>query len=1058
MVHAGRVSRVMSERYVELHAKSFYSFGEGASHVHELATRAVEHGQIALALTDTNLCGALEFANLAGTLGLKPITGGELTLTDVSRITLLAKSRAGYSNLSQLLTFANRSDRREPRLDIEYLPKHADGLIVLTGGRDGRLSKLLVEGRYAEARDCLGELTEWYGSDSVYVELQRNSLDGDTRRNKRLIGLAGETGAQLVATNAALYHAPERYKLQHALVAIKHNSTIDRSLEHILPNDQFHLKTGAEMEALFADCPEAISNTVQIAERCGFDLSSDLGYNLPEPDVPDGYTPMSYLVRLCYEAAVRRYGSITGRVESRLQEEFRLIERNGMAGFLLLYREIALLARQVMEERGLMGPEVALEERPPGRGRGSSVALLAGYLVGISHVDPLKWDLTLERFISEDADSLPDIDLDFPRAIRDELIERVHRRFGPAFAVLTGAVSTYRSRGVIRDLGGALGLPGEQLKLLAGRMHDEDMGSLSEKMGEMLEFADSMKTAGWRNFAELAPQLIGAPKSLGQHVGGMILSSSPIPEMVPVRSGAMDGRYIMDWDRDSVADAGFAKIDILSLPVLDQIEEALDLIERSGRERPDMSRIDPADPAVYNMINEGRSKGVFLLQSPAQLKLARRLLSRNLLDLAYQVALIRPGVGAAESAVSKFVDRYRYGAGWEYDHPLEERALARGYGIIVWQEQVVQLLMDVGSMSASEADGVRRAFAKSSNAHLVAMYRSRFLEGALNNGVDQEGAFKIWQKVNGQYMFPESHSHAFAITAYQAAWLKRHHPLEFFVALMNSQPMGFYPVETLKQDARRFGVPFLNPCVNWSEPSAIPHNGCVLLGLGLVKDVGPGSARLIVEEREERGPYIGAGDLVRRTGIRSQAVESLVMAGAFDRITPNRRQSLWDAGLYASPKRNGQAALPLSMEDSIPNLSDFSEAERMAGEYRTMGIYPRGHLMQFVRLGLPSGVMTCAEVERLGDEAFAVVAGWPIARQHPKGRDGTIFVTLEDETGDTQVILWPGVYAQYRRELSSQVVLVRGTISAWDGTVNLIASEVRAIRSAVRMPRSHDWR
>ena len=1048
----------MSSGYVELHAKSFYSFGTGASHVHELAAQAVEYGQSARALTDVNLCGALEFAQTAGNLELKPITGGELTLLDGSRITLLAQSRLGYSNLSRLFTLANSRDRREPRLDVERLPEHAEGLIALAGGRDGRLSRLLVEGRYGDAKTFLGQLMDWYGPDSVYVELQRNLLEGEARRNRRLVALAAEMDVPVVATNGALYHMSKRYKLQHAMVAIRNNATIDRSLEYILPNDQFYLKSPERMAELFAGCPEAISNTLEIAERCEFNLASDLGYTLPEPDVPEGYTPMSYLVRLCYEAAVRRYGTITEQVEKRLQEEFRLIERNGMAGFLLLYREIALLARQIMEERGAVGPEVALEERPPGRGRGSSVALLVGYLVGISHVDPLKWDLTLERFISEDADSLPDIDLDFPRAIRDELIERVHRRFGLACAVLTGAVSTYRARGVIRDLGSALGLPEERLKLLAGRLHDEDMSILSERMIEMPEFADSIKTAGWRNFAELAPQLIGAPKSLGQHVGGMILSSSPIPEIVPVREGAMEGRYIMDWDKDSVADAGFAKIDILSLPVLDQIEEALDLIEQSGGERPDMSRIDPEDPAVYDVINEGRSKGIFLLQSPAQLKLARRLLSRNLLDLAYQVALIRPGVGAAESAVSKFVERYRYGAEWEYDHPLEKRALERGYGIIVWQEQVVQLLMDVGGMSASEADGVRRAFAKSNSGHLVAMHRRRFLKGALHNGMDRETALKVFEKVNGQYMFPESHSHAFAITAYQAAWLKRYHPLEFFVALMNNQPMGFYPVETLKQDARRFGVPFLNPCVNGGEPSAIPHNGCVLLGLGFVKDVGPESARLIVEEREERGPYIGAGDLVRRTGLRPRAVESLVMAGAFDGITPNRRQSLWDAGLYTSPKRNGQAALPLSMEDSIPNIADFSEAERMAGEYRAMGIYPRGHLMQFVRPSLPSGVMTCSEVERLGDEDFAVVAGWPIARQHPKGRDGTIFVTLEDETGDTQVILWPRVYVEYRRELSSQVVLVRGRISAWDGTVNLIASEVRAIRSGVRMPQSHDWR
>ncbi len=358
----------MSSGYVELHAKSFFSFGEGASHVHELAARVVELGQPALALTDANLCGALEFANLAATLGLKPITGGELTLSDGSRITLLAKSRTGYSNLSQLFTFANQTDRREPRLDPAYLSKHADGLIALAGGRDGRLSKLLMDGRYSEAKTCLRQLMDWYGSESVYIELQRNLLDGDTRRNRRLVGLAGETGARLVATNGALYHAPGRYRLQHALVAIKHNRTIDGSLRFILPNDQSHMRSSAEMETLFADCPEAVEATLEIAERCEFDLSSDLGYTLPEPDVPEGYTPMSYLVRLCYEAATRRYGSITGRIESRLREEFRLIERNGMAGFLLLYREIALLARESHGRAGTGWPGDRARGASPGQG------------------------------------------------------------------------------------------------------------------------------------------------------------------------------------------------------------------------------------------------------------------------------------------------------------------------------------------------------------------------------------------------------------------------------------------------------------------------------------------------------------------------------------------------------------------------------------------------------------------------------------------------------------------------------------------------------------------
>ena len=1021
-------------------------------------SRAVEYGYQALALTDTNLCGALEFARLANSLGIKPITGCELTLTDGSRLTLLAKTREGYGNISRLLTLANGHDRREPRLDPAYLPAHAEGIVLLTGGRDSLLSNLVLHNQPLEARERLREYMNWFGVESVYVELQQNYLCGDTKRNRRLINLARDCGVPVVATNDALYHTPERYRLQHALVAAVHNTTIDRALRYIRPNDRLHLRSAEQMQKLFRHCPAALDNTLRIADSCDFNLDTDLGYRLPDADVPDGYTSQTYLERLCYEAAARRYGEISPKVQARLREEFRLIELHGMAGFLLLYREIALIAREIMLERGLVSPEVPLEARPPGRGRGSSVALLVGYLIGISHIDPLAWDLSLERFISEEVGTLPDIDLDFPRGIRDALIKRVHQRFGQEHAVLAGAIGTYRLKGVIQDLGKALGLPREQLKLLSRQGISGDAVLLGEDMRQLPDFKDRVDTPGWRTLAELAPQLIGAPRSLGQHVGGMVLSSSPIPELAPVRAGAMDGRYIMDWNKDSVQDAGFAKIDILSLPVLDQIEEALDLIEQRTGERPDMSRISAKDDAVYDMINAGKAKGVFLLQSPAQLKIAQRLRSRNLRDLAYQVALIRPGVGMQGSAVSQFIDRYRHGVEWDYDHPQEKRALERGWGIIVWQEQVVQLLMDVGGMSAAQADEVRRAFARPNNEHLIAAHWARFLIGAQANSVSEEVARKIFNKVNGHYMFPESHSHAFSITAYQAAWLKRYHPTEFFTALMNSQPMGFYTMETLKQDARRFGVPFLNPCVNLSQAKCIPKGASVLLGLRFIKDVGDAGPDRILRERERGGAYAGAGDLVRRTGLKPQAVESLVMAGAFDAITPNRRQVLWEVGLHPRPGKNGQAVLPASMDASVPPLTDFTDAEKMAAEYAVMGIYPRGHLMQFVRPTLAPEVLTCAEVDRLDDGAPVLVAGWPVARQHPKGRDGTIFVTIEDETGDAQVILWPHIYKRYRRELGSQVVLIAGEVSRWDGTSNTIVSEVRALRSGVRMPEAHNWR
>ena len=1045
----------MAADYVELHARSFYAFGEGASHPHELLAQAQAHGAPALALTDNNLCGALEFARLAKHCGVQPITGGELTLTDGSRLVLLAKTREGYANLTRLFTLANAADRRDPRLEPARLPAHAAGLILLTGGRDGPLTRLAEEGRYQEARALLGHYREWFGSDAVYVELQRTFREGDGARTRELVALARETGIPLVATNDVRYHVPARARLQQALAAARHNTTLDQALPFLHPNAHCSLKPPAAMAQLFQDYPEAIANTVRIAAQCRFNLHTDLGYTLPAPQVPANHTPASYLRRLCEEAALRRYDVVTEEIQDRLDEEFRLIERHNLAGFLLLYREIVRLARGIMAERGLVQPDTPLEAQPPGRGRGSSVALLVGYLIGISHIDPLRWHLPLERFLPEDMTTLPDIDLDFPRALRDDLIARVHAHFGPDAAVLAGAVATYSWKGAVQDLGKALGLPRDELRLLARQIDARSDVDLRTQMRDLPAFRDRVDAPGWRDLTELAPPLVGAPRSLGQHVGGMVLSDRPLSGMVPVRAGAIAGRYIMDWNKDNVADAGFAKIDLLALPVLDQIEEAVDLIEEQEGTRPDLSRIDPADPQVYDLINAGRAKGVFLLQSPAQLQIARRLRARSLQDLAYQVALIRPGVGVQGSAVSQFIERHRDGTPWSYDHPLEARALERTYGVIVWQEQVVQLIMDVAGMSAAAADELRRAFARPQQEQWVALQRQRFLEGARSRGVPGETAETIFAKINGHYMFPESHSHAFAITAYQAAWLKRYHPLSFFVALVNQQPMGFYPLETLKEDARRFGVPFRNPCVNRSQAKAIPADGCVRLGLQGVKDVGQAGAERIVQEREEHGPYAGAGDLVRRTGLPPQAARSLVAAGAFDAIIPNRRRALWEAESAIPPARNGQRALAVAAE--VPALADWTDEEKMVGEYRALGIYPRGHLMAFVRPTLPPDVLPAADVEKAPEKQKLRVAGWPIARQHPRGRDGTVFVTIEDESGELQCVLWPRVFARYRHALRGPVLLVTGTVARWDGTTTLAVARVESVPTDVSMPQAHDW-
>ncbi len=1042
--------------YAELHAHSFYSFGIGASHGYELLAKAKSLGSQTLALTDTNLCGALEFARTAASLGIKPITGGELTLADGAQITLLCRTRQGYANLSRLFTYGNLANRTDPQLDAGLLPEHAAGLTLLTGGRQGPLARLLRQGRGEDALRSLQQYQDWFGGDSVYVELQQNLLHGDRARNLGLAQIAREAGVPVVATNEVLYHARQRHKLQNVLTAIRNNSTLDGALPLIMPNSEFHLKSPQAMGRLFRWCPEAVTNTVKIAGDCAFNLSTDLGYKLPTPPVPEGYTVDSYLRQLCFEAATRRYGRLTQRVRSRLEEELGLIQRHGLAGFLLIYRNLVQIAHQIMVEEGLVAPETPLESRPPGRGRGSSVALVTGYLIGISHVDPLVYDLTLERFMPEDLKTLPDIDLDFPRELRDKLIARIHQVFGPDHAVLAGAIATYQVKGIIADVGKALGLPPEDLKRLSASLRSHDPTNLKAEMLEIPELREKVDAPGWKHLIELAPQLIDAPKGLGQHVGGMILSSSPIHEMVPIREGAMQGRYIMDWDKDSVADAGFAKIDLLSLPVLDQIEQSLTMIEQRTGQRPDLSRIDPEDPPVYDMINQGKSMGVFLLQSPAQLKMGQRLKSRNLLDLAYQVALIRPGVGVQGSAVSQFVERYRHGAEWDYDHPLERRALERGFGIIVWQEQVVQLIMDVAGMSSAEADQMRRAFGKRNNKHLLEMWWEKFRDGAKANGVPDEIIKKIFGKVNGEYMFPESHSHAFGISAYQAAWLKRHFPTEFFVSLMNCQPMGFYPVEALKEDARRSGIPFFNPCVNASQAGCTPENGGVRLGLKFVQHVGPESVTALLEERGRGGPYAGVGDLVRRAPLKPAAVECLVLAGALDGVCSNRRQALWEAGLHTPPSKR-QQSLPLDMDQDVPPLDDFTNYQKMMAEYHVLGLYPRGHLLEFLRPALGRSVRTLAAAEQANEGEVVTVAGWPIARQHPRGEGGTVFVTIEDETGDLQLILWPRVFAKYRKETHSQVIKVTGTISRWDGTSNLVVSRVEAVPVPVDMPKTHDW-
>ncbi|NLE07651.1 MAG: DNA polymerase III subunit alpha, partial [Dehalococcoidales bacterium] len=714
--------------YAELHCHSYYSFHDGASSLEELVLRAQELGYRALAVTDhDNLCGAMCFANLAASTGMKGIIGAEITVSpdkgvlfstgrdgkagdEVSpyHLTLLAENRTGYGNLSRLITAAHANGERNcPELPSALLQSHSEGLIALSGCSQGELSRLVEQERMEEARELVHRYLDWFGPDNYFIELQHNLVFGDTLRIRALTGLARETGAGLVATGNVHYHVRERHRLQDCLVAIKHCKSLEETHRERRPNSEFYLRERGIIEALFRECPEAVENTVKIAERCHLDLTHELSYSFPDYNAPDGHTPESYLESLCCEAAVRRYGSVTPAVRTRLDEEFRLINKYKLAGFLLLYHEVIKLGREVMIDLGLSDPSLTVEENPPGRGRGSSVSLLVGYLIGLSHIDPLTYNLSLERFLPDDVmNNVPDIDLDFPRSIREELILRTHTKWGWERAVLAGTIVTYRIRGAVRDLGKALGLPLTDIDRLAKQLSWGSAKKLESEMVKAPGFQEKMSLPGWRDLLALAPELDAFPRCMGQHPGGMVISSSPLTDIVPVQRGAIEGRYVCQWDKDSIDDAGFVKIDFLALGTLSQLQEAVEIIKERTGKRLDMSRINFDDPAVYDMLGSGDTIGIFQVESSAQMQTVTRLQPRNLTDMAHEVGAVRPGVGA-NNGVQEYLARRSKRKPVTYDTPLEQRALERTLGVVLFQDQVNQLAIDVAGFTASEADRMR---------------------------------------------------------------------------------------------------------------------------------------------------------------------------------------------------------------------------------------------------------------------------------------------------------------------------------------------------------------
>jgi error-prone DNA polymerase len=1074
----------VSPSYVELHCHSAFSFLDGASLPEDLVATAHGLGYHALALTDHNgLYGSMAFAQSAKPLGLQAITGAEVTLTDDAHLTLLAETPQGYANLCRLLTEAHLAhERLDPRLDFASLKQRQEGLIVLSGcRRDGLLPRTLAAEGLTAARRLAERCLNVFGRDRFFVELQRNRVRGDLAMSRALMDVASSWRLGVVATGGVHYHKRERHRLHDVLVAIHHRTTLDGSHRVRRPNSEFYLRPPEEIVALFADCPDAVANTLTLAERCaGFDLTRDLGYTFPDfrgPNTTKRAPAPVALAELCRARLSDRYPDGSphrAEAERRLAAELTLIEHHRLSGFFLVYNDLFELAREVAADVR-RGSRRASGNLLPGRGRGSSVSSIVCYLLGLSHIDPVANRLFLGRFLNETLASVPDIDLDFPREIREELIRRVYKRYGDEHVGLVCSFPTYRLRSAVREIGKALDLPLGEIELVA-KLADRRSGGLADELQQLPGFEGRKDAPLWKELCELAEEIRGLPRHVSQHVGGMVISSRPLVEIVPLERAAMEDRVVCQWDKDSCDDARFIKIDFLALGMLSLVEECVELIARKEGRPPDLSRIDFDDAAVYDRICAGDTVGLFQIESRAQIQMLRRTRPRDLGDLAVEVAIVRPGpiVGGAVNPYVRRREAQRHAreAGRPYeppvDHPLLRECLGETLGVILYQDQVLQVCQALAGFSSGQAEALRRAMSRRRSRELMGGFWEEFCAGAAARGIPEATAEKVFTQVIAfsEFGFPKSHAAAFGLLAYQSAWLRHYHPVEYYAGLFNNQPMGFYSLDALGRDAQRNNVTVRLPDVNRSDVwctveretgNEKRETGAVRVGLGFVRHWSEETATAAVAERERGGPYRSVGDFVRRAppALKRSAIEALVWVGGCDDFGLTRRELLWQVGLWLPPTaaRSGdgrgrrQLELALSHQHEQLPFGGLDAAERLLAEYATLGFSASGHPLSLVRDALPPGLTASNRLSELEGGAKCQVAGLVVARQRPETAKGFVFVLLEDEGGMSNVIVRPAVYDRYRAAVRGEPFLwIRGKLAKDDGTVNVIAEEVEGLK------------
>jgi error-prone DNA polymerase len=1077
--------------YIELHACSAFSFLRGASFPEQLAERATELGLPAVALLDRNgVYGAQRFSVACREHGIRPIIGADLTMEDGMIVPVLVENRIGYKNLCSILTEAHlRNKKGICAMRWEELPEFAEGLIPLLGSaRDSRalcgdspqISSQTAPVSHPFPRN-LAERAQWlldaFGRDRVYVELQRHLVRGEKRVNRSLIDLADHHRLPLLATNGVQYAKPPGREVLDVFTCIREHTHLDAAGTRLTINAERHLKSAAEMKALFRDRPEAVANTLRLAERLQFSLEN-LGYDFPDYPVPDGHSMDSFLRTITLFGAQQRYAAISLAVKAKLNEELALIEKLGFSGYFLIVWDIVNFCR----ENNIMV-----------QGRGSAANSAVCFCLGITPVDPVSNHLVFERFLNENRKGWPDIDLDLPSGDRREsVIQEIYRRYGKHGAAMTANVITYRGRSAAREIGKALNFAPNILDRFSHLFAHGDFPHTLELETQIEQSGLPKAHPRMPAFVRLYQAIYGLPRHLGQHSGGMIICQDKLSSFVPLENASMPGRVVAQWDKDDCEDLGIVKVDLLGLGMMAVMQDTFELCRERGRPL-DLAHIPKDDPATYEMMQKADTIGVFQIESRAQMATLPRMKPECFYDVVIEVAIIRPGPIQGDMVHPYLARRARREPVTYFDERLKP-ILERTLGVPLFQEQMLKIAMIMADFSGAEAEELRRALSFHRSVERMEKVSVKLRAGMEQNGVAPEVMVKIIQAISSfaLYGFPESHAISFAILAYGSAYLKVHRAAEFYASLLNNQPMGFYSPATIVKDARRHGIRMRPVCVAASEwRCVVESNESVRLGFCVVNGLREEHATELVRQRGERG-FASLEDFKRRVCLTKEELRTLAELGALNCLAEHRRAALWDVeetlhddllgsardsrapsgnspdGGVANTRREQRAFRRVAEKStrvacapqSLPApLAPMTLPERVQADYAGMNLTTGPHPMKLVRKQLPD-VWRASDLAQARHGSTVQIAGNVICRQRPGTAKGFVFVSLEDETGVANAIVTPNLFERRRLVITEEPFLViEGEVQNTDNVVLVKARRIRPLAQAqVGGSASHDFR